>query len=66
MSLGLDGDEFTLSNRNKMMKIIAKTAKNVVDIVTLAFHFSTFQTISLPFSTRTQFSLHNYCSVCDF
>lgn len=30
--LGFDGDEFTFNNLNRIMKIIAKTARKVVDI----------------------------------
>lgn len=46
--LGFDGDEFTFSNLNKMMKIIAKTARNVVDI---------FNRFSVPLDTQFHFRL---------
>lgn len=41
-NFGLDGDEFTFNNLNRMMKITAKIAKNVVDILIV---------FSLPYKT---------------
>lgn len=59
-NFGFEGEECTLRSRNRMMKIIAKIARNVVDIVDLIFSFvggHNTKPISLPFSTRTLFSL---------
>lgn len=43
---GFDGDELTFNSRKRMMKMIAKIARNVVDIFKIPVH----DTITLNFT----------------
>lgn len=58
---GFAGDEFTFNKRNKIIKMTANIARNVVDIFN-RFHCPTTHLISLPFSNKTQFSLMQHRS----